>query len=359
MLRDLFINTTILISFISLASQLFRKYELNLSNSIKHRIIIGLLTGSLGVLLMLFSVRIYDKTILDFRIIAIVMSSVFGGVLPAIICGSIIALFRVIYFGFNLSSIFGVVIVIVSTIGCIFISKIHIRASRKWIYSILFSLAFSSIIFTILLEGKINLQDFLSTYWVTTLIVSVIIYYYVRYSLAANALFRKLQEESSKDFLTGLNNVRQFDTLFNSASKNASEKNENLTLLMIDIDFFKKVNDTYGHQNGDIVLIELGKVLTSSSRSFDIVSRNGGEEFTVLLLDCPYSYALQIAERIRANVEAHTFILSNGTKIKITVSIGVASYPETVTDLDKLLEKSDMALYTAKRTGRNKVCSVK
>ena len=165
--------------------------------------------------------------------------------------------------------------------------------------------------------------------------------------------------ESSKDFLTGLNNVRKFDSLFNNAIENAKEKKENLSLLMIDIDFFKRVNDTYGHAEGDVVLQELGKILSKNSRSFDVVSRNGGEEFTVLLLGCPKDNAIQIAERIRATVENHSFVLTTGLEISITVSIGVSSYPELTEEVEKLVEKSDIALYAAKRTGRNKVCSDK
>jgi diguanylate cyclase (GGDEF)-like protein len=99
---------------------------------------------------------------------------------------------------------------------------------------------------------------------------------------------------------------------------------------------------TYGHGDGDIVLKELGKVLSKSCRVFDIVSRNGGEEFTVLLLDCAKENALQIAERIRSNIETHQFILSSGTQISITVSIGVASYPKSLNEVEKLVEMSDM-----------------
>lgn len=126
---------------------------------------------------------------------------------------------------------------------------------------------------------------------------------------------------------------------------------------MIDIDFFKKVNDTYGHAEGDAVLRELGKILLKSCRSYDIVSRNGGEEFTILLLDCPEIQALQIAERVRYSVETHPFIMTNETQINITVSIGVSSYPEATNKIEKLLELADETLYIAKRTGRNKVCS--
>jgi diguanylate cyclase len=104
-------------------------------------------------------------------------------------------------------------------------------------------------------------------------------------------------------------------------------------------------------------LKQLANILVENCRSFDTVSRNGGEEFSAILLDCPNSQALRIAERIRLNVNSAPFILSSSIKISITVSIGVASYPETTDDLEKLLESADIALYTAKRTGRNKVCT--
>jgi len=126
---------------------------------------------------------------------------------------------------------------------------------------------------------------------------------------------------------------------------------------MIDIDFFKKVNDTYGHAEGDIVLRELGEILLKNCRNFDIVSRNRGEEFTILLLDCPKIRAVQIAKRVRSGVEAHPFIISDETQININVSIGAANYPEDTNEVENLLKIADMTLYTAKHTGRNKVCS--
>jgi diguanylate cyclase len=209
-----------------------------------------------------------------------------------------------------------------------------------------------------MLSGRSDFLIMISTYCVSYCFVSAITYLYVDYSLSANKHFRRLQNESSKDFLTGLNNVRQFDSVFNDAIKYAREKHENLSLLIVDIDFFKKVNDTYGHMEGDNVLKDLGKILAQSCRSKDEVSRNGGEEFTLLLYDCPNSKAVQIAQKIRTQVEAHPFVLSNGLQISITVSIGVSSYPETTNEIEKLIEKADSALYNAKRTGRNKVSSL-
>jgi diguanylate cyclase len=357
LLRELFINMTIIISFISIASQALKNYANYDQASARTKTVIGVVTGFLGIVLMIFAVHVGENTIIDFRNVIFALAAIHGGTISVVIYGIIIAVFRVAYFGTNLSSIFGVVLAILNVIGCGVIAKLKIRNTPKWVYSTLYVLSTTSIVFIILLKDKINIFYFLLIYWITTGIVAFIVAYYSDFCLTDNALFKKLQIESTKDFLTGLNNVRNFDSLFNSAIRIAKENGERLSLLMIDIDFFKKVNDTYGHAEGDIVLRELGKILPKNCRSFDKVSRNGGEEFTVLLFDCPMLSALHTAERIRSSVENHPFILSDGTKIAITVSIGVACYPEITDEAEKLLEIADVALYTAKRTGRNKVCS--
>jgi diguanylate cyclase len=358
-LRELFINMAILFSVISLTCQLLKNHEISPSASIKIKIVIGVVSGILGIALMLFGLNIGENTIIDFRNVIIVLAALQSGAISAIICGIIIVIFRIVYFGINISSIFALALAIIIVFGSILISTFKIKQSQKWIYSTVFNIIFSGIAIAILVKGKVNVFNVLLTYGALTSIVSAAAYYYSNYCLSANMIFRKLSDESTKDFLTGLNNVRSFDSYFNSAIKNVKENGEKLSLLMIDIDFFKKVNDTYGHGDGDIVLKELGKVLSKSCRGFDIVSRNGGEEFTVLLLDCPKEKALLIAERIRSNIETHQFILSSGTQISITVSIGVTSYPESLNEVEKLVEMSDMALYAAKHTGRNRVCSDK
>jgi diguanylate cyclase len=156
--------------------------------------------------------------------------------------------------------------------------------------------------------------------------------------------------------LTGLNNVRKFDEVFNSLLNELNKSIQSFSLLYIDIDFFKKINDTYGHSEGDLVLKRLGTLLTVSTRNFDIVSRNGGEEFTILLPDTSVARAMDIAEHIRKTVENTEFPLSGGGVIKVTVSIGVASYKDTTDNPSMLIEDADKALYVAKKTGRNKVC---
>ena len=357
MVKELFINMTILVSFISIGSQLVKRYDLEEGNSIRINVTTGLISGTLGILLMLFSIRVTDNAIIDFRNIPIIMAAIYGGGIPVIISCTMIAAFRVVYFGVNTGSLLGVIVAIVNGSCCWYLARRKLRPWKRWTYATLCVLIVSSVALFILLRSKSNFIEIMLLYWSSYGIVSAITYWYVNYSLTANQVFRRLQKESTKDFLTDLNNVRQFDFILNSAIENAREKDENLSLLMIDIDFFKKVNDTYGHKEGDVVLKELGKILTDNCRTFDQVSRNGGEEFSVLLLDCPNEQAVRIAERIRASVEKHPFILSTGVQISITVSIGVASYPETIADLEVLVEKADTELYAAKRTGRNKVCS--
>lgn len=359
LIKDLFVNMAMVISFVSLANQIIKKYDLNNLLPIKLKIIMGVVTGTLGIVLMIYSVNINQNTILDFRNISIAASAIYGGTIPAIICGAFILLFRIVYFGINAASIIAVVTAMIVTIVCIFIARLEISIFRKWIIATALHLITSSIALIIILNGQANLSKLLSIHWVATFIVSFITFRYIDYCLATNSLFRKLQVEATKDFLTGLNNVRNFDNLYNKAIKNAKENKEDLSLLMIDIDFFKKVNDTYGHANGDIVLFEVGKIIIENCRKFDIISRNGGEEFTALLLDCPKNRAIEIAERIRSNIEVYPFIIENGIKIDVTVSIGIANYPKNTNETEKLLELSDMALYTAKRTGRNKVCFYK
>lgn len=166
-----------------------------------------------------------------------------------------------------------------------------------------------------------------------------------------------MKKDSTTDFLTGLYNVRYFDSKLNASIKKAKEYSEKLSFLMIDIDHFKMVNDTFGHIVGDEVLRKLGALISSCARSFDIVSRMGGEEFSVLLLNCNHAQALEIAEKIRYAVENHKIKFPNGKEINVTISIGVATYLETTQYPEHLVRQADKALYNAKRTGRNNVCS--
>ena len=127
-----------------------------------------------------------------------------------------------------------------------------------------------------------------------------------------------------------------------------------LSVLMIDIDHFKVVNDTYGHQAGDQVLEELAKIMELSSRDTDIVGRYGGEEFLLVLPELDNKQALIFAERIR-KMPKSLDVVFNSQHIHISVSVGVATYPEHGTEVEKLITASDNAMYKAKANGRDQV----
>ncbi|WP_406765687.1 diguanylate cyclase [Candidatus Clostridium radicumherbarum] len=355
MVQDLFINAMILISFISIATQIFREEGFSKDSSIKMKIVTGVICGLLSILLMIYSVKAGNSIIVDFRSIPLIMIAVKGSTITTFIAAIMIGLFRFFNFGINVPSAIGLLSALLMGIGLSIIGVLNMNTKRKWIYSVIYSLLVSTTCFIILLFKSRNLINFLLVYCISTIIISFLVYYFNEYLEGMTSLYRKYKKDSSKDFLTGLNNVRSFDSIFNSLAENAALKGEKLSLLYIDIDFFKKVNDTYGHSNGDVILRELALLLTKTCRSFDIVSRNGGEEFTVILLDCPSSYALKIGEKIRKNVEEALFTLLTEEKIKITISVGISSYPDTTTDTNVLIEQADTALYKAKKTGRNKV----
>lgn len=131
-------------------------------------------------------------------------------------------------------------------------------------------------------------------------------------------------------------------------------QNEPFSLLLIDIDHFKVVNDTYGHAAGDVVLSTLADILQSGIRIRDYCARKGGEEFAVLLLRCTADKGMMVAEKLRSSVQDSIFILPDQSQLWITISVGVSSFPESAPA--DMLEKADEALYEAKGKGRNQVC---
>jgi len=172
-----------------------------------------------------------------------------------------------------------------------------------------------------------------------------------------NCLHQQLQEQIIRDPLTGLFNRRYLDETLQHEIAGARRERHPLSVLMIDLDHFKRINDTYGHVNGDIVLIELSKHLVESVRGSDMVYRYGGEEFMILMKNTTTENALQRAEALRASVEAMEFHVDDQL-LNLTISIGVATYPTHSAELQRVIEAADAALYRAKAGGRNQVATV-
>jgi len=173
-----------------------------------------------------------------------------------------------------------------------------------------------------------------------------------RQARAAQAELRRL---ASIDELTGVANRRWFTAMASRELERCRRFNHQLALLMIDVDHFKKVNDTHGHAVGDEVLKAFTRVLEGNLRSVDLLGRLGGEEFAVMLPESDHKAASHTAERLRAAVETLDFPLEGGSHLKITTSVGIAILASAGETLDRLLARADGALYIAKREGRNRV----
>lgn len=168
-----------------------------------------------------------------------------------------------------------------------------------------------------------------------------------------NFMYTRSKYLSSTDELTGLFNRRSFESTFEKEFLRAQRYNNKLTLVIFDIDYFKKVNDTYGHQCGDFVLKEIANASLQTFRKTDTVFRFGGEEFAVILTETDIEQAKIPLERFRKTVETLNLTYQN-QNIDVTVSIGACQFNETITSKEEFIKLADFALYESKNTGRNK-----
>ncbi len=199
----------------------------------------------------------------------------------------------------------------------------------------------------IILADRINSKDFTETEKEYLLDIA---------SLAGIAIHNaSLYEMATTDMMTKLKIHHYFHTMLIEEINRANRLSRPLSIIMADIDHFKVLNDTYGHQAGDMVLINVAKIIRENIRQIDVPSRYGGEEFSVILPGTEIHEALVVAERIRQNIEK-SIVLYDNRELRATISIGVAQYDQ---DLDKtkttLIERADKALYMSKRNGRNLV----
>ena len=165
----------------------------------------------------------------------------------------------------------------------------------------------------------------------------------------------RLLKMAQTDSLTELDNRRYLEQRLDEMFEHSRRLREPVAVVLCDLDRFKSVNDTYGHQVGDVVLKELARILKKEAREIDRVGRYGGEEFMLLLPGTVLDAAVTFAERVRKAVEAHTFSFDGGT-LQRTLSCGVAAWPHPrIADCDALVKAADDALYVAKETGRNRV----
>ncbi len=171
-----------------------------------------------------------------------------------------------------------------------------------------------------------------------------------------NALrFTSTRELLYIDELSGLFNYRYLKVAMEREIKRADRYSTQLSVLFLDLDNFKAVNDTHGHLVGSNLLKELGQILKNSVREVDVVIRYGGDEYTIILVETGPETALRVGERIRRMIEGHSFLATDGYSIKLTASLGFASYPNDAVGLEDLLELADKAMYAGKAAGKNRI----
>ena len=178
----------------------------------------------------------------------------------------------------------------------------------------------------------------------------------VAVSLENAKMYRQMEMMATTDGLTGLGNHRTFQEKLTDLLGRADRHGLKLSMILTDVDHFKKVNDTYGHPVGDQVLRGVAKVLGESVRKIDVVARYGGEEFAILMEGTDAAGAQLLAERIRQDVARAVFQSDQGP-FSVTLSVGIASVPDDAREKHVLVERADQALYHAKHSGRNRTVS--
>jgi diguanylate cyclase len=380
MLKDFFSNTTILIAAFTVMGQIFKNTPLHHSSTFKTKLYWGTCYGILGNILMLFSFQINPTTIADLRHLAIVVAAAFGGWLPAIIASILIALGRIILFGFTDTALVAAISVLLTGIVCGGFSKLDIHPTVRAFYMNLIGLFFISIVFSLYIEDEKTLLNVIIAHYLISLIGGFFAYHLSIYIAKLNAAQRdlnlsliKLQESEKElnqaneflnrlsymDGLTGIGNRRHFDEVLNKEWSNLNSPNSPITLLMFDIDYFKKYNDTYGHLAGDQCLQSIASAIKDliGNNPYSTFCRYGGEEFAIIFIKTKLDKGFAIAELIHKEVQSLK-IEHSSSKIAdiVTISIGIASIiPSSETQPKDLIHLADTSLYTSKTKGRNTI----
>lgn len=315
------------------------------------RLMQGLALGLLGVLLMYYHFPLSRHVVVDFRQLPILISLYLGGGLSGAITTLLIVVYRLFLNEFGAYSVIAALNSPVTfLIGLLFLRREETAMPR--IFLVLGLTAVSTVVIAWILYDGLPYQE-MGLYLPLFFIAGFIAFSILRYLRDKDDSIRLMREAANRDFLTSLYNSRAFAKKMEQKIAAAQRDNIPFTLLVIDIDHFKQVNDQYGHPAGDAVLLQIADVMRETFSPRDHIARKGGEEFVILIDHCDAEQIQVIAERLRRNVENHRFILPDGREIKLTISGGSATYPNV--DEVELFVKADQALYQAKEAGRNRI----
>ncbi len=318
---------------------------------------IGLLFGLGGILSMGDPIQWMPGIFQDGRSILLVLTPIYGGAVGTVVAVIMMAVFRFLVGG--IGAVGGVAgILIVATVGYFLTLVPRQWTGIGWKRSALFGLATTtSLVVLIFLPWPVAKELLLSATLPVTIvnILGVMLLSDLlereRYRIGIQ---RALENEASLDPLTKLPNRRVLQREGDRCSKEAGTRRIPFSIIMLDIDHFKKINDSWGHSFGDTVLARVADVIRQTVRKTDIAARYGGEEIVVLLPNTDMRAAGNLAEKIRNDIETTVLMFEQET-IHVTVSMGIACSHEPSADFKHVLEAADKALYRAKASGRNRV----
>ncbi|MFD1065979.1 diguanylate cyclase [Oceanobacillus locisalsi] len=360
---DFFINLCIIITLTILYIPLRSKLNIAAMPFWQKGIIDGVICGLASVILIVFSIEMAENILVDLRFVPIMLVLLFNGFFPAVIAGIVLIIGRFMIGGMSDFSVSAMFIVIALLAGFQLIYKLYQPDKEKGTYrKAIIMILYSNVVFAIFTMFHFSnhyfyLITFLPMYCLISFAGGLTALFFTNYMKKTEMLLSRYKEEVSTDFLTGLQNMRSFAAIWEKSIDRAVTKKEKLTILTLDIDQFKEINDTYGHPDGDQLLTQFSNILAKNTRSLDKAFRHGGDEFLIILPNCGITNGLEVAERIREEVAEHSFQISKNRYIHVTVSIGAATYPDTCSHYQQIIQQADEALYKAKHAGKNQIYS--
>ncbi len=353
-LYDLLHNLTLLMSGFYLLGKL-SPHPITVDSKRSVRILYGISLSLLSWMLMQLTIEPVPGVLVDLRHIPVIVAAYFAGPLPTAIVTIVIILYR-FSISLNSSAYAAALFITLIAVGTSLLVKwLPIYSKRTFTLVTVYATVLHGIVLIYVLADSKLIMDILSVVLPASFISSWLALVITRDIRLTKQSMRTWQQTAQRDFLTGLHNFRAFTDHFDDLKQQTILQQHEVALITVDIDHFKHVNDTFGHEAGDEVLRQFASRLRDGVTDAGFISRNGGEEFSVLVEQLTDVKVLALAEQLRERIATSPFQLSNGTQLPLTASFGVAHFPKSTSQIQQLVTHADVALYHSKQNGRNRV----
>lgn len=353
-LYDVLHDLTLLMSGFYLLGKL-SPHPITVDSKRSVRIVYGICLSVLSLLLMQLTIEPVPGVLVDLRHIPVIVAAYFAGPLPTCIVTIVIVVYR-FSVNTNAAAFAACLFIILIAAGTLLIVRWLPLYSRKTFTVVtVYATVLHGFVLTYVLVDTGLIMDILSIVLPASFASSCLTFLIIHDIRLTKQAMQILQHTARRDFLTGLYNFRSFTDHLEDLKQQTILHSREVALITVDIDHFKQVNDTYGHEAGDEVLRQFAKRLQDGVTDSGYVSRNGGEEFSILVEQLTVAKVSALAEQLRERIVAAPFVLSSGVLLHLTASFGVASFPETTGQIQHIVTDADAALYQSKQNGRNRV----